>query len=326
MPNVRITHQRTATRRCSPRDLPGALREIWRECLLGAPHADVARALTCNLVVAVTAADELAGREAIARLHARTPCRAFLFVVGEPGNDGGTPQHDAEVAAVVRSRGSERDIVLEEVVVRLPHDRLASLPGLVRPLLVNDLPNHLYWQLDWPHDQLFARGLHDLCEHVIVDTSRAAEPRAAVQRVQTLQHHGHRITDLSWLRTKPWRRALAEAFDRLPSAHLLADEPHRHDLPYHGTVHCRPEHLAPALLLADWLQRRLGAALEFVVGPAVATERVRLCAGDHEIHVELAGPELHVGVATGDRRHEPFRHSALRSSDGELLAAAVDVP
>lgn len=322
MPNARIAHHRTATRRCAPRELPGALRDIWRECLVDAPQADVARALNCNLVLAVAAADEAAGRDALARLHARTPCRAFLFVV----DDGsGTGHHDAEVAAVVRTRGPERDIVLEEVVVRLPRQRLASLPGLVRPLLVNDLPNHLYWQLDWPHDQVFARALHDLCEHVIVDTSRAAEPRSAVQRVQALQQRGHRITDLSWLRTKPWRRALAEAFERLPAGPALAEPAHLHDLPCHGSVHCRPENLAPALLLADWLQRRLGAALEFVVGDAIAIERVRLCTGDHEIQVELAGHELHVGVAIGDRRHEPFRHPAQRSSEGELLAAAVDV-
>lgn len=325
MPTARTTHQRTATRHCAPRELPAALRDIWRECLVGAPHADVARALTCNLVVAVAAGDEATGREAIARLHARTPCRAFLFVVGEADDSPATGHHDAEVAAVIRARGSERDIVLEEVVVRLPRQRLASLPGLVRPLLVNDLPNHLYWQLDWPHDQVFARALHDLCEHVIVDTGRAADPRAAVHRVQALQQRGHRITDLSWLRAKPWRRALAEAFERLPHARHRADQDHLHDLPCHGSVHCRPENLAPALLLAEWLQRRLGAALEFVVGPAVANERVRLCTGDHEVEVELAGPELHIGVATGERRHEPFRHAALRRSDDELLAAALDV-
>ena len=40
--------------------------------------------------------------------------------------------------------------------------------------------------------------------------------KAALRAVQDRRRRGQHITDLSWLRLRPWRRALAEAFERVP--------------------------------------------------------------------------------------------------------------
>lgn len=303
--------QRLPARPCQPRELAAALRAVWQDCWRAAQGGDVARALTSNLVVAVPAEGEAAGREAIARVFPRTPCRAFLFVVSREDRP-----IEAELSVVTRRHGGVHDIVLEEVVVRMPKARLGGLPGLVRPLLMNDLPSHLYWRLDWPHDAVFGKALHELCEHVIVDSTHAADAQSALARCGEWRRHGRRVTDLSWLRARPWRRALAEAFER------IAFDP---ALPHRGTIRCGKPGLASALLLAQWLQARLGASIDVEVTDGREPDRLLLRAGEAEVAVEAADDDLRIDVSTCSRCYLPFQQPASRGAEGDLLAAAVDV-
>ncbi|MFM1871573.1 MAG: hypothetical protein RL398_995 [Planctomycetota bacterium] len=303
--------RRLPARACPPRDLAAALRAVWQDCWRAADGGDVARALTNNLVVAVPAEDEASGRDAIERVFPRTPCRAFLFLVSREDRP-----IEAELSVVTRRHGGVHDIVLEEVVVRMPKARLGGLPGLVRPLLMNDLPSHLYWRLDWPHDAVFGRALQELCDHVIVDSTHAVDAQAAVTRAGEWRRHGRRVTDLSWLRARPWRRALAEAFERIP---YDPAQPHR------GTIRCGKPGLASALLLAQWLQARLGASVAVEVTDGREPDRLVLRSGEAEVSVESADEDLRIDVTTGSRCYLPCKQPASRGTEGDLLAAAVDV-
>ena len=162
---------RTTPRAVAPPQIPEALRGLWRTCSAENGGAEVARSLAINFLAFADASREALLRDALERLRMRTPCRAFLLVV-DPATDKAT----AEVSATTRTHGTTRDIVLEEIAVRLPERAFDQIPGLVRPLLVNDLPNHLFWAAPWPRIDGQFDELSRLCDHVVVDTRLFAAP------------------------------------------------------------------------------------------------------------------------------------------------------
>ncbi|MFY9345985.1 MAG: glucose-6-phosphate dehydrogenase assembly protein OpcA, partial [Planctomycetota bacterium] len=151
---------------------------VWRTCLPDEEGFDVARSLTINFVgvAARATADQL--RAAVERLQQRAPCRAFLVLIDDAAKVG-----EAELTATTRCHGNVRDIVLEEIAIRLPGTAFGQLPGLIRPLLMNDLRNHLFWCDRWPVAEADFTGLADLCDHVVVDSRLFANPEPDLARV-----------------------------------------------------------------------------------------------------------------------------------------------
>ena len=173
--------------------IPAGMRSLWRQCLPGGDGGDVARSMTINFLGVALAENADVLNEALQRLQRRSPCRAFLVLIDDAAKPGA-----AELAATTRGTGSVRDIVLEEILVRVPRSAFAALPGLIRPLLMNDLPNHLFWAAPWPADAGHFDALADLCHHAGLEIHRGAgaergrhTPRAPVAR-RELQHHRHR--------------------------------------------------------------------------------------------------------------------------------------
>ncbi|MEO6596499.1 MAG: glucose-6-phosphate dehydrogenase assembly protein OpcA [Planctomycetota bacterium] len=311
---------RTPPQATTLKQIPDALAKLWRaclpdeQCLPGGQGGDVSRALTINFVGIAEASDEQALRAAVERLQRRSPCRAFLLFVNAPGKEVA-----AEISATTRGQGATRDIVLEEIVIRVPQGGFEQIPGLLRPLLVNDLPNHLYWGLGWPKDEGQFDELSGLCDHTVVDTAHFATPAKNLPLLQQRRAQGARLTDLSWLRLRPWRRALAEAFERVPwqkgSSTTCAI---RHGK--HGE--------AAARLLGDWLTERLGAKLKLEAdgkeggtGPV----HVKLLTGGFELELSVAQQQVVAHLTTPEHCYLPFKVPTPRSSDGDLLAAAIDM-
>ncbi|MFN9758201.1 MAG: glucose-6-phosphate dehydrogenase assembly protein OpcA, partial [Planctomycetota bacterium] len=195
---------RTAPVHAEWKRIPDALRSLWRACLPDQQGADVARSLAINFVAVAAAAEEDALRETVDKLVRRTPCRAFLLLL-DPAARPGT----ATLAATTRTHGALRDIVLEEIAVRMPVTAMAQFTGLVRPLLENDLPNHLYWATRLPADAAHLDAMTAMCDHLIVDSKRFGAVARELDAIQQRRRRGDRITDLTWLRLRPWRRALA---------------------------------------------------------------------------------------------------------------------
>ena len=154
---------RTPTQTAEWRTIHEGLRKLWKACLPDQDGGDVARSLTINFVAVADAGDAPILAEATARLQNRSPCRAFLLLVDEAADPG-----RAELAATTRCHGSTRDIVLEEITLRVPPRAFAQVPGLVRPLLMNDLPNHLFWAKAWPTDERALDAVASMCDHVVV--------------------------------------------------------------------------------------------------------------------------------------------------------------
>ena len=304
---------RTAVRTAHWKELPQALRGLWRACLEGNDGKDVARALTTNLIAVddVVAIDSLRAATAILQRH--SPCRAFLLLLDEDSRYA-----PAELSATTRMHGNLRDIVLEEIVLPLRRKDFDHVPGLLRPLLIDDLSIHLYWPRPWPADETLFDALENLADDVIVDSRSFGNPAHELQVLADRRRRGERITDLSWLRLKPWRCALAEAFERFSwhEGTLVT-----------GTVRHGRTARATTLLLCEWLHDRLGAALtvepdgaDDVVGP----DLVALQVGDITVEVTLRGEDL-VGHVTTERHcYLPFTVPAVHSSDAELLTRAIE--
>ncbi len=315
------TLTRTPQKQAEWKKIPEAMRALWRACM-PEDGGDVARSLTINFIGIAPASDAAALNEAVDRLQRRTPCRAFLLLIDDSGTVGsGTvgTVGNADLAATTRSHGSVRDIVLEEIVIRLPEAALGQMPGLVRPLLMNDLPNHLYWATRWPQKQTHFDALAHLCDHVVIDSRRFADPARDLRTVQERRARGQRLTDLSWLRLRPHRRALAEAFER------VAWTP---GMPTSGCVRHGRVSGAAAHLLADWLGSRLACRLELdPSGDATSPcpDSVVLRTGGFEIELLTQHPQIRVHVTTPAHCYLPFAIPMSRGTDGDLLGAAIDM-
>lgn len=305
---------RTTPKKAEWQKIPDGMRALWKTCLANQDGGDVARSLTMNFVAVAAAAEEPVLREAVDRLQHRSPGRAFLVVLDDAARAG-----EAELAATTRCHGSVRDIVLEEIVLRLPPKALPQLPGLIRPLMMNDLPNHLFWASRWPANEAEFTGLASLCDHVVVDSRLFADPAKELQQVDAQRAAGRRITDLSWLRLRPWRRALAEAFERVPwTAGTKATASVRHG----------KNGRAAAWLLADWLKARLGASPTLDANgdaAAASPDNVVVRTGGFEVELGVMRQQIRVHVTTPEHCYLPFTVPASRGTAGDLLAAAIDI-
>jgi len=291
--------------------VPDALRSLWSACMQSPGGDDVARALTSNFLGVATADNVELLRAAIAVLQRRNPCRAFLFVLDDAADDA-----PAELRATTRLHGSIRDIVLEEIVIRLPRKQLADMPGVIRPLFIDDLPSHLFWSLPWPANEREYDLLASMCGHAIVDSRAFGNPARELSVLQQRRDKGQRITDLSWLRVRPWRRALTEAFERLDW---------QEGTTVTGVLRHGRNARAGAMLLSDWLHDRLAAQLSIEPdgdAAAIGPDHVTLKVGDVEIVVDLQDEQLVTHVTTQTTCYLPFSIAAVRGSDAELLAAA----
>lgn len=308
------TFVRTPARQAEWKKIPDGMRALWKACLPEQDGGDVARSLAINFVGVAATADHDELGQALDRLQRRTPCRAFLIVLDEQAKVG-----TAELAATTRSHGSVRDIVLEQITIRVPENAFAQIPGLVRPLLMNDLPNHLFWATRWPQDGAGFDALARLCDHVVVDSRRFADPARDLRAVQERRARGVRATDLTWLRLRPWRRAIAEAFERVAWAP---------GTPATGTVRHGRGAAAAALRLADWLRERLAAKVELdASGDAACTcpDSVVVRTDVFEVELEAKAPHVRIHVTTPAHCYLPFSVPMSRGTDGDLLGAAIDM-
>ncbi len=298
-----------------PQRLGDGLRRAWQAACPEADGGDVARALVANFVGVCTAADEPALRQALTHLPSRTPSRAFVVVI-DPTAAAAT----ATVRVTARCSGALRDIVHEDLALQVPPAWFGHLPGLIRPLLMADLPTHLFWCGEPSLHTGWLESLTNLSEHVVFDTRRFRVPLVDLEVVRALATRGVRCTDLHWLRLRPWRRALAEGLSRAL---------YRPGEPLRATIHCGRLALGGAQLLGEWLEQRLQAGTDVQEVPSAETDgaptAIELRSPTWQITAVRATGHVSVTVTTAERCLLPFRVPQSRGSDGELLAAAMDL-
>ncbi|HEV8451350.1 MAG TPA: glucose-6-phosphate dehydrogenase assembly protein OpcA [Gaiellales bacterium] len=259
----------------------------------GDGHPSV-RATTLNLVVRCGDAEHVkTANRVLDRIGSSRPLRAMIVM----------PATGTTRARVSSDSGSDVACGVFNELVELRGNRVA-LPSSVTSLLVADLPVFLWWQGELPPDgDEVLTEMIEMTTRMIVDSDQAGID--AVARVDALATG---LVDLAWVRTGPWREAIAALFDGRSQRRLL-------------------DHLAAvevkgprnqSALLAGWLRSRLDREVELRTQRAVRVNRVRLVCGDESFLVERSGRDEH-GIASGPGLAP--RTVALPSSAVALLLA-----
>jgi glucose-6-phosphate dehydrogenase assembly protein OpcA len=234
----------------------------------GLPHA---RASVLNLIVTVVdpdAADRVV--RTMMDLGIRHPSRAIVLVA-DPDAKGDAI--DARISTHCHSTGGDDDrICYEEVVLTVRGEAARHLSGIVAPLLIHDLPTHVWWPGDPPFGHPVFDQLVGMADRLIVDSSDFGDLLTGYRRLSNLRRRSGG-GDLLWDRLGWWQELTAEFFDAPRFRRYLANlnrlvvryavattdtEPSPHEARISDVAPGIRSPISQALLYAGWLASRLG--------------------------------------------------------------------
>jgi glucose-6-phosphate dehydrogenase assembly protein OpcA len=170
-----------------------------------------ARASVLNLIVMVP--DEEAATRVVATmvgLGVRHPSRAIVLAA-DPAATG--PPLSASITAHCHAGPEGADPICFEVVVLTVHGEAAShLSGIVAPLLIHDLPTHVWWPGDPPFADPIFDQLVEMGDRLVVDSDEFHDLLYGMRRLTTLRRRSG-VGDLAWRRLAWWQELTAEFFD-----------------------------------------------------------------------------------------------------------------
>jgi len=279
----------------------------------GLPHA---RASVLNLIVNVVdghAADRVV--QTLMGLGVRHPSRAIVLVP-DPGS--GAARIDARISTHCHdATGGGDRICYEEVVLTVRGEAASHLSGIVAPLLIHDLPTHVWWPGDPPFSDPVFEQLVEMGDRVLVDSADFSDLLGGLRRLSTLRRHSG-VGDMSWERLAWWQELTAQFFDaprfrrylpnlsRLVIRYAVAPPASRRREEDEEVAPGVAAPMAQPLLYAGWIATRLGWRRHRTLSAfSDGAFRLRL-EGRHEMI------ELHV---------EPTETDAVRP--GELLSVRL---
>lgn len=275
----------------------------------GLPHA---RASVLNLIVVVT--DEAAAERVVGTmltLGSRHPSRAIVLVTDR---DARKTSIDARISTHCHpsADGDER-VCYEEVVLSVHGEAAEHLDGVVAPLLIHDLPIHVWWPGHPPFSDHVFDQLVDMGDRLIIDSSDFDDLLVGLRRLANLRRRSG-VGDLTWRRIAWWQELTAQFFDaprfrrylpNLSRLHLRYAVP-----PSRGrkgrsrdpreVVPGVLSPLAAPLLYAGWIASRLGWRRHRTIEP-LSDGRLRLrLEGRYEMVDLLIEPVETADVPAGD--------------------------
>jgi glucose-6-phosphate dehydrogenase assembly protein OpcA len=298
-----------------PQQLENELRSAWQRARL-VDDRTLYRGMTLNLIGVAPADRQSELEEALEGLLVRHPCRAFLVLLDET-----VTQPTMQVHVRVNEEASSRQLVLERILIRTDSNARGIIRSILIPSRLDDLPTLLFWHGDVRFGEVLGE-FASIADHVAIDTATfgcADTPR------QLLGRFADHVIDLAHFRLRPWRRALAEAFEKFSWQPRLGVEVEIRHRPL-------PSARCAATLLGRWLQERLQAdytltTVDTETGPIAEPLGLSLRNGEAGVvEIEHACPDalLHVRVTSRGQEQLPFQTVASRGGRGDLLAAAAD--
>jgi glucose-6-phosphate dehydrogenase assembly protein OpcA len=230
-----------------------------------------ARASVLNLLVMVPNEAEAARVvSTMIGLGVRHPSRAIVLAA-DPRAKG--PSLTAGITAHCHTGVDSRAPICYEVIVLTVRGEAAEhLAGVVAPLLIHDLPTHVWWPGDPPFADPIFDQLVQMSDRVVVDSGEFGDLLSGLRRLTTLRRRSG-VGDLGWRRIGWWQELTAEFFDAprfrryLPNLNRLTV---RYAVPGTGRGHRRSRRaaadplqlgvaspLAAPLLYAGWIGSRL---------------------------------------------------------------------
>lgn len=245
-----------------------------------------ARASVLNLIVMVPDEVEAARVvETMIGLGVRHPSRAIVLVADAKAAG---PSLSAGITAHChRSTGANDPICYEVIVLTVRGKAAEHLAGVVAPLLIHDLPTHVWWPGDPPFADPIFDQLVEMSDRVVVDSDEFEDLLRGLRRLTTLRRRSG-VGDLAWRRLGWWQELTAEFFDAprfrryLPNLSRLAI---RYAVPTAGhrrrrrrTRELQPSvrsPLAGPVLYAGWIASRLDWRRDATTDP-LTNGRLRL--------------------------------------------------
>jgi glucose-6-phosphate dehydrogenase assembly protein OpcA len=272
-----------------------------------------ARASVLNLIVMVP--DEEAATRVVATmvgLGVRHPSRAIVLAA-DPAAAG--PPLSASITAHCHAGPEGANPICFEVVVLTVHGEAAEhLSGIVAPLLIHDLPTHVWWPGDPPFADPIFDQLVEMGDRLVVDSDEFADLLYGMRRLTTLRRRSG-VGDLAWRRLAWWQELTAEFFDAprfrryLPNLNRLVI---RYAVPSKKATHKRrakpgggaqpavSSPLAGPMLYAGWIASRIEWRRYATVEP-LEDGRARLkLEGRHEMVDLLVEPVENDDLTPGE--------------------------
>lgn len=178
--------------------------------------------------------------------------------------DDGAPLRAYVEANYRKVSGGRREVVAEEITLEATRLQSQRLPGLVRSLLLADVPTALFVR-NPAGDYKWLPQLARDADRLVFDSGKVdgmagiLEVDAALQRLLSPAKAAGtplriELADLGWLRLWPWRILVASLFDEPQATAALPELDELH-------IEYAPDAESAALLLAGWLMGRLKLAL-----------------------------------------------------------------
>ncbi len=156
----------------------------------------------------------------------------------------------------------------EQVTLMAHGSAVRSIANIAQPLLKPHLPVYLWWLDDPPNDPALFEAISKLSNRIIVDSSSFITPEESIIKLSTLGQTfpGSGLSDLNWGRITRWRELVAQFFDAAEYRPYLAGistiEIEHAAGPFAEPTRTEQGDVSPnatcALLLAGWLEKRLG--------------------------------------------------------------------
>jgi glucose-6-phosphate dehydrogenase assembly protein OpcA len=109
--------------------------------------------------------------------------------------------------------GKHQQICAEGIEITSAWSELTQVAQLVLPLIVSDLPAVLWCRGAHVFSSHAFEPLLPLVQKIIVDSTSAADPRAAIQAIRELRHQGRLVADLAWTKLTGLREVMASLAD-----------------------------------------------------------------------------------------------------------------
>lgn len=235
-----------------PLRIQQTLDDLWREYRAQQGDAPASRARLANLITYCRSREE--GEEAsgvVTRLNALRPVRSIIVVAED---NGGAPDAEASLRCGLTS---DNHVCFEEIVIHAPGDLARTIPSVVEPLTVTDLPVFLWFVGDPPLSDPGIERLLGLADRVVTDSHTFADPLRRFHGLDGLVR-GHKgscvFTEMTWTRMGTWREAVGKLFDPLPSREFLPRIKNVHIT----SAHSEGEPSDRSLIMTGWLAARLG--------------------------------------------------------------------
>jgi glucose-6-phosphate dehydrogenase assembly protein OpcA len=236
----------------SPEMIERELREVWKQMAhpaSGEREQAVMRACVLNLIIySPDPENETAVTQTVADVSRNHPSRIFLLTSALST----TSDLDASVNALCHFQpGGRKQVCCEQIIIRSTQKGAPLVPGIVRPLLIPDLPVILWWRSDLEVNHALFQNLLDASTRLVFDSSIGSKDIADLAAFIKREQQWTAFSDFSWAQLTPWRVLISGFFD-LPDCRDSLNRIERVALEYSGDTIPPQVHL-----IIGWLGSRL---------------------------------------------------------------------